>query len=484
MEADTIALTEASEQPREQMTGSWKQWEGQVVSGKFHLRQYLGGSDHSVVFLTELGGQRLQKAALKLIQADPEKAELYLSRLRLAAKLSHPHLIQLYQAGRCQLGTMELLYSVMEFADEDLSQILPHRPLTPAEARDMLKPVLDALGYLHGKGFAHGHIKPTNIMAVADQIRVSSDWLCPMDEPSGGLWKPGPYDPPEAASGRISPAGDVWALGITLAEALTQRIPVRERTQQGDPIVPETLPAPFLELVRHCLCRDPQRRWGVAEIAKSLEPNSPIPQIPTSARSKMVFRKWRSIVPTVAVGLALAALLAVPSLLHRRPTAQRAPSPASEPPMVQPNPEQRAKQPEAGESTKGSSDEKQSYTVPAPSPLSLRTGAETNKPTVGLVRGEAPHQVLPDVPQKARDTIRGKVRVSVRVAVDPSGRVVGTTFDSPGQSKYFANLALQAAHRWEFRPAKLDSRNVPSEWILRFEFETTGTKVFPVQIAP
>src|SRR5713226_948777 len=117
------------------MTEAWKQWEGQIVNGEFHLRQYLGGGEHSAVFLTEHGDREPQKAAIKLIQADPESAELQLVRWELAAKLSHSHLIRLFQMGRCQLGDMGLLYIVMEYADEDLSQILPQRPLTPAEAR-------------------------------------------------------------------------------------------------------------------------------------------------------------------------------------------------------------------------------------------------------------------------------------------------------------------------------------------------------------
>ena len=453
------------------MTEAWKQWEGQVVNGKFHLGPYLGGSDHSAVFLTELSERGLQKAAIKLIAADPKNAELCLSRLMLAARLSHPHLIQLFQMGPCQLGTTELLYVVMEYADENLSQILPHRAVTAAEARDMLMPVLEALAYLHGKGFVHGHIKPANIMAIDDRIRISSDGLCPMDESSGGLWKPGLYDPPEAASKTISAASDVWALGLTLAEALTQRIPVWESTEQGEPVVPETLPAPFFDLVRHCLRRNPQHRWALADIAMLLQPASPIPQKQTTIRPKTAFAKWRYVVPTVAVSLALALMLAGPRLLNRRA-------------KTQPSPEQRPVKTETEQSTRRSGDEMQNSDGTAQSPTSLQSEGGTKRPTGGPVQGEILHQVLPDVPESARDTIRGKVRVSVRVAVDPSGNIAGATLDSSGPSRYFANLALQAARRWEFGAAKVDNRSVPSEWILRFEFERTATKVFPVQATP
>ena len=85
------------------MTEAWKQWEGQVLNGEFHLRQYLGGCETSAVFLTEYGEGKPQKAAIKLIPADPGTAELQLSRWVLPAKLSHPHLIRLFQMGRCQL---------------------------------------------------------------------------------------------------------------------------------------------------------------------------------------------------------------------------------------------------------------------------------------------------------------------------------------------------------------------------------------------
>src|SRR5712692_5302946 len=148
------------------MTEAWKHWEGHVVAGRFCLRQHLGGCQHSAVFLTEYGGRQPQKAAIKLVAADPEVTELQLSRWELAEKLYHPHLIRLFEMGGCQLRNMALLYVVMEYAEENLSQVLRHRPLTPSEAREMLVPALDALAHLHGKGFVHGHLKPANILAV------------------------------------------------------------------------------------------------------------------------------------------------------------------------------------------------------------------------------------------------------------------------------------------------------------------------------
>ena len=101
-----------------------------------------------------------------------------------------------------------------------------------------------------------------------------------------------------------------------------------------------------------------------------------------------------------------------------------------------------------------------------------------------FVPGEVLHQVVPEVPAKARQTIRGKVNVNVRVHIDPSGSVTLAELDSAGPSKYFAQLALEAARRWEFAPAKATHREVADEWILRFEFFRTDTKVVPVRSIP
>src|SRR6266851_6394391 len=67
------------------MTESWKQWQGQVVDHQFVLQQYLGGSDHSAVFLTQREGRL--KAAIKLIPAaNPDAADRQLFQWRLATK--------------------------------------------------------------------------------------------------------------------------------------------------------------------------------------------------------------------------------------------------------------------------------------------------------------------------------------------------------------------------------------------------------------
>lgn len=627
------------------MSEAWKHWEGQVVDSKFLLRRYLGGSEHSAVFLTERGfrapseasqqeqarAEATLKAAIKFIQVDEPNAELQLSRWKRAEQFSQPHLLRVFDSGRCRLGDFDLLYVVTEYAEENLSQFLPQRPLTPAEARDVLLPVLEALTFLHGEGLVHGHVQPSNIFAIEDQLKLSSDGLseatAPASKPSvetsetskdqpvdeakvaapASLRQPTPYDPPEAANGILSPAGDIWSLGVTLVEALTQRLPVMpiasSSTRPAGPIVPETLPALFLEIVRHCLDPDPARRWTVREISARLNPAAPVaaspaatPRVrpavsipspavrvptpstqpaepyrvtpvakaPLQAQSAMqrdphIKPRYDLLQPRLKqppllpklnyLGIvSIAAMVIIVTMLtarlfsHRASARQTVSVEATQPPAAKPvppvvkgknsskgtqksvaaqssqpaqSPVSRAvtsaqnpskpttgNKPSAGglspanaglSANSGAKDNSIASSAPATTTAALRAETPPSEPlatnvaersAAGVAQGEVLEQVLPEPSPKAQATIRGKVRVRVKLRVDSSGNVVAADFDSPGPSKYFADLALQAARRWDFAPAKLDGHNVPSDWLVRFEFSQTATKAFPTQATP
>jgi TonB family protein len=254
------------------MPESWKECEGHLIDGQFSLIEHVGGSDHSVVFRTQRGKGQLEKAAIKFVQIDPAKAEIQLARWKQAAQLSHPNLIKLFESGRCQLAGMELLYVVMEYASENLAQFLPNRALSPDETRDMLEPFVETLTYLHGKGLLQGGIKPGNILAIDDQLKLSSDSIRRIGEgPLSGA-KSDAYTAPEAAHGEFSKASDTWALGVTLIESLTQRAPEPGEVASGDVQVPDSLPQPFLDIVSHALRSKPGERWTIAQISAKLNP--------------------------------------------------------------------------------------------------------------------------------------------------------------------------------------------------------------------
>jgi TonB family protein len=560
------------------MSEAWKTWEGQAVDG-FPLRQYLGGSDHSAVYLTQLNSSGEQKAAIKFIPADAS-AYAQLAKWRVAGELSHPHLLQLIRVGRCELANTNFLYVVMEYAEENLAEILPQRSLQPDEVRQVLESALDALTYLHAQGLAHTRIKPGNILAAGDQLKLSSDTLSEISSSPVTVAQTGIYAAPESATTPVSAATDLWSLGVTLVETLTQRTPVLRSQTDVELPLPETIPAPYLEIARRCLQVDPSRRATLKEISALLNPTSATPYrdavqhaevhtpatqspetlvaalehpdtpktlpaaetaagvaaveptkkslasqqvsslphtlLPASpvrdTTTKPTPRKSRVAIPLVAAMILLGAILLAPRVLNRfsqlQPQAATvepsiAPAPSSlTPPStgtapVLPLPTQtkaekrtaekqnsREKNSAAAKETVSSSDAVNAVSSRSVDTTEARPAAKSPKVVeTNPARGAVLYQVVPDISQRARDTIQGTVRVGVKVHVDDAGKVTGADLDN-FSSKFFGDQAVQVARRWTFTPPQVDGRNAPSEWLLRFEFTQKATKVFPTQTNP
>jgi len=474
-----------------------KDWIGRVIDGKFTLLGWLGGTDSSGVFLTELPGPRRQKAAIKIIPATYPHAEARIADWATTAHLSHPHLMRLLYTGRDQIDTTGLAYSVTEYAEEVLSEVIAERALTPNEAKEMLVPILDALFYVHGKGFVHGHLKPSNIMVVGNQLKLTGDNLEVAGGPGKHFKALGVYDAPEIATGKITRAADVWSLGVTLVEVLTQQPPVWDRTPNKEPIVPDSLPQPLAGIVQGCLQLDPARRCTLSDVNKARQETArPLPDgadktnEPATTGSTGVRRSVIAIVATVVVLVALIAALhlrphrtapSIPVVKQQvAPAVQEQTSPAVKQKAEAPVRQQAA--PVVKERPLPAIPETPRQVAPPPTPIP--------KPAPGQAMGAGMQasnsansavveQVLPDVAESASRTIRGTVRVRVRVAVDPSGSVSNATFESAGPSKYFANLALQAAQSWKFKP-----QTAGSAWILQFDFTQAGTEATPIEVSP
>ena len=445
------------------------------VDGKFPLLQQLGGTEWSAAYLTELGEPRAQKAAIKIFSFDSVDAGVTMARWEMARTLSHPHLMPLIHAGRCEFEGEDLFYVVTEYANELLSQILPERPLSPEEGREMLVPVLGALSYLHERSLTHGHLRPTNIMVVNDQLKLSPDFG----------WRSRTrniYDPPEAGLGNPAPTSDIWSLGVLLVEALTQQLPVLDRWQGGEPEIPAAVPEPFFTICRECLRVDPERRCTLAGIKARLKLPRAAERAVEAAEAivhqaaKPSYRFRVMILSGVAIFLFL--LLAAFKIgwdltpWYSAPAEHQAP--VQEAAAASAAPEATAPAPSAATPAEP---------APAPAPIPIPVSA-SGSPQGGIVKGSVVHQALPDIPSKILDTIHGHVEVGIRVEVDSNGNVSQASIDSPGPSSYFANQALHAAQNWNFVPAQVDGSPAASTWLLQFQFDSSQTAVTQTEKAP
>lgn len=465
-------------------------WVGRTVEGRFPLLECLGDSGTSVVFRTELPEPPGAKAAIRLVPVDGEDPQSLMREWAAAASLSHPHLMKIFESGQGEMEGIHLLYVVTEYAEENLAQIIPERPLSPDEVREMLPPVAEALMYLHGRGMVFGHLKPSNIMVVDNLLKLPLD---SMATGRGGIKAQGDsriYDAPETARGAGSAASDVWSVGATLVEALTQHPPAWDRSTRVDPRVPASVPQPFADIARQCLHIDPGQRPTIGELRSRLEGGdaSPVPateretgpipaaklkvvSVPDSApvstaktgplpapratieEPRRSVGSNRGLIWLAAAGVVVLAVIAF--VIARGHRSEPPTPPVAEAPVA---------------------------TAPAPqAAVPQPPAAQAPASGVSTVAGEVTERVMPDVSTSAIRTIHGKVVVKVQVAVDANGVVSGASIRSSG-SRYFGAKALDASRKWKFRPPQKNSQAVPSEWTLEFIFRQNGTTVNPAQV--
>ena len=302
---------------------------------------------------------------------------------------------------------------------------------------------------------------------------------------------------------------------MALVEVLTQRLPVWDSADQREPQLPESsvVPQPFLDIVRNSLLRDPARRWSLGEIAARLQPNyQPTVSATDSASSaihttssvraqqnlsrsesrqpKQSRATWpRYIIPAVAAGLVFAALM-IPKFFNQH-SAQRSgeaeaataqlPVPAPVKSRVKIN-SQSAALP-AAKLTRSTVKSNAIAAKTFPVPTALRT-EEKKSSGVDPVHGAVLHEVLPDVSSKARDTIHGTVKISVRAHVNAAGAVTAADLSGVVPSKYFADLALKASREWTFQSPESAGHSLSSEWLLHYYFTPSSTRAIPEQVAP
>ncbi|MGD0911806.1 MAG: TonB family protein [Terracidiphilus sp.] len=449
------------------------QLEGRVVNGRFRLLRRLGGSKSSAVYLTAYDDDPPRMAAFKLVAAGAPDAELRLAGWIAAGQLSHKNLISTFDCGHCQIDDSHFVYEIMEFADEVLDEILPARSLTPDETRAMLAPLLDALEFLGTKGYVHGRLKPSNILVVGDRLKLSRD-CTPIDKdyraepaemvvPETSMPETSPYEAPELGCGPVTQAVDVWALGMTLVAALTQK-PARWEPWTGeDPAIPAGIAEPFAQIARACLRVNPAQRCTLVELRAMLDRRStPLFEARKTEQAKPQepgtrTGSWKAALIAVAAVVVLAGAALIVRKTGFPATATKS----------------GAQQTSASDSVSTAAPQT-APEKPSPSTPNRQAAAQT-KPSPGAfsaLPGGGSHGVLrrvnPDLLPAAQQSIRGHVDVGVRVTVDPAGNVTGAVLQSPSRSNYFNRVAVDAARQWKF------AAGAGGAWQVQFDFRQDG----------
>lgn len=318
---------------------------------RFRLGRELGHGGMATVYLghdSELDRPVAVKVLAENLAGDPAFRERFLREARLAARLSHPNVVSVYDAGEDDGRP----YIVMECVEgETLADLLRARGRLPAdEAVGLALQACRGLAHAHDAGLVHRDVKPQNLLLREDGTLKVADFGIARAAEGTALTQAGTvlgtaaYLSPEQALGEeVTAATDVYSLGAVLYELLTGRPPYEfdslgdlAAKQSAGEITPVSelepkVPRRVEDAVMRSLARNPDYRpSSAAELARELASREDEPPTVPLNPPKRARKLWPSIVAAALLVLA-ASVLAIGFATRGGGT-----TPPAKPPAVQP----------------------------------------------------------------------------------------------------------------------------------------------------
>jgi eukaryotic-like serine/threonine-protein kinase len=291
-------------------------------------------------------GELERPVALKILAenlaGDATFRDRFEREARLAARLSHPNVVRVFDVGESDGRP----FIVMEYVEGDTlaDELGRHGPLPPERAVDLALQICSGLEAAHTSGLVHRDVKPRNLLLRPDGVLKIADFGIARAAESTRLTEIGTilgtaaYLAPEQAEGvEATPAADLYSVGAVLYELLTGRVPytatslveLLAKQQAGPPPPIAGVPDWFELAVIRCLEPDPSERPSSAgelagELAPGLAPTIPLERGapgPPALHVGSQRRRWG-----VVMLLALA-LVALYFIVRSRNTGTAAPPP-------------------------------------------------------------------------------------------------------------------------------------------------------------
>ncbi|MEQ1631792.1 MAG: serine/threonine-protein kinase [Planctomycetota bacterium] len=217
--------------------------------GDYRITGLLGRGGMGTVYLAyqeELEREVALKVLAPAWSSDPTMRQRFRAEARATAALHHRHIVPIYDYGEAQ----GRLFFAMERVDGlsldkhiNAARRRDQRPLDPREAARRFAGVADALGLAHRRRLLHRDVKPGNILVAADGTLALTDFglakaldqgSMRLTSKSGGFLGTLHYSSPEQAmGGNLTPASDLYSLGVTIYEAVSGELPLSGKTTEN-----------------------------------------------------------------------------------------------------------------------------------------------------------------------------------------------------------------------------------------------------------
>jgi eukaryotic-like serine/threonine-protein kinase len=306
-----------------------------LAAGRYRVERTLGSGGMAVVYLAhdeELHRRVAIKVLAEHLAGDDSFRARFLQESKLAGRLSHPNVVQVYDAGETEGSP----YIVMEYVPGDT--IAQRGKLSYREAVPLALQACAGLQHAHAAGLVHRDVKPANLLVREDDVLKIADFgiaraaeLTRLTEHGTVLGTAAYLSPEQAAGEEVTTATDIYSLGAVVYELLTGRPPYKFESlaelaaqQKGGIITPlrdleSSVPEPVEAAVMHALAREPRfRPASAADFADELAAASELPVEPllaTAITEPLHSRTYRSVPGSSAwlwiVGAAAVATVAV-----------------------------------------------------------------------------------------------------------------------------------------------------------------------------
>ncbi|CAN5318221.1 hypothetical protein BH11ACT2_BH11ACT2_13050 [soil metagenome] len=258
---------------------------------RYRLKELIGRGGSASVFRAHdesLG----RDVAIKLYPptTDSRDAKRQEDEVAVLASLSHHNLVTLLDAGVDRIDDGRRVYIVMELVTGlDLQQTIARRSPTPQDIAHIGYDMAEALQYIHHRGVVHRDIKPSNILMVdyrddGTRARAKLTDFGIAQHAASRVFEEGVttgtaayLSPEQVRRAAVGPASDTYSLGLVLLECFTGELaypgePVASALARldDDPRVPDSVPAPWREILTAMTSIDPNERPGDAQLVESM----------------------------------------------------------------------------------------------------------------------------------------------------------------------------------------------------------------------
>ena len=260
--------------------------------GRYQLGRALGSGGMAIVYLAhdrELDRVVAVKRLADNLAHDRSFRDRFLREAQLAAPLSHPNVVRVYDFGHDPDGRP---FIVMEYVEGgSLAEALARDgALSPARVLAVARDCCAGLAYAHAAGLVHRDLKPQNLLLDPDcRVKIADFGIArTLDDGTsltltGSVLGTAGYLAPEQAGGeQVTAAADIYGLGVTLHQLATGTMPGPDASQP--------LPDPLRGVVARCLDPDPARRPSAEALAAMLDEPATLvaPQAEAAAAATLV----------------------------------------------------------------------------------------------------------------------------------------------------------------------------------------------------